>query len=487
MGNKLVAVITGLVITVGAVITAHAQSLVNGTYQFSSGSASIDGGFACWGTVPAVEMYPTNNAGGQYWIWNGSTAEMNLVPNPGTSGCPAGTLPFMASHDADNTVTTTAAGDAFTIAQSGTGSSVTIKDNRTGKFVSLVTGNQNSTGLAVGMSTTATVWSCKQSNGSTCSFSNPTPPVPVSVQYTPASPSLVDSAAAGATIASYVVTTNPASTYSGANTISGDTLCAVPATGNGSVTLTRALTASDVGSHTCTAVFTENSGMVSAPLTFAVTAPPPPPVPTAISFSPASPSLTDNAAAGATIASFTVTTNPASTYNGTNSLSGDPLCTAPASGNGNVTLARALTSADDGSHSCTLAVAESGTSINKALSFAVAAPPPMPVVFDETSAWTPGTTLTSGLILHRISVARTITGIVGNITLADSGAIDLRQNSCSGTKLNMTSLNLAAAGGTEVNMGVASSALSAGDKIVLCPSGMLASPNSAGSVTISVK
>jgi len=138
MGSKIIS--AAAAIFVFAAANAHAQSLVNGTYQLTSGAAAIDGGFACWGSVPAVEMYPTNTAGGQYWIWNGSTAEMNLAVNPGTSGCPAGALGFMASHDSDNTVTTTAAGDTFTIAQSGTGSNVTIKDNRTGAFVSRVTG-----------------------------------------------------------------------------------------------------------------------------------------------------------------------------------------------------------------------------------------------------------------------------------------------------------------------------------------------------------
>src|SRR5215471_21069459 len=98
------------------------------------------------------------------------------------------------------------AGDTFTIAQSGTGSNVTIKDNRTGKFVAFSgTGQsgtgQNGTGFAVGMAASSTVWACKQSSGATCSFTNPTPPVPVSAQYTPASPSLVDNAAAGAVIA----------------------------------------------------------------------------------------------------------------------------------------------------------------------------------------------------------------------------------------------------------------------------------------------
>jgi thermitase len=119
--------------------------------------------------------------------------------------------------------------------------------------------------------------------------------------------------------------------------------------------------------------------------TIPTTPPPPPsPVPTAINYTPPNPSLLDNAASGATIAGFVVTTNPPSTYSGANTLlaGSDALCAAPASGNGNLTLSRALAAGDVGSHACNLQATENGVSFPQSLTFMVTAPPPPPVTVD---------------------------------------------------------------------------------------------------------
>jgi hypothetical protein len=50
--------VAAAVLTLGFAASVHAQNLVNGTYQFTAGTASIDGGFACFGSVPAVQVYP---------------------------------------------------------------------------------------------------------------------------------------------------------------------------------------------------------------------------------------------------------------------------------------------------------------------------------------------------------------------------------------------------------------------------------------------
>jgi hypothetical protein len=85
-----------------------------------------------------------------------------------------------------------------------------------------------------------------------------------------------------------------------------------------------------------------------AKFTITVTAvePPPLPVPTGIKFNPVKASLTDNAVAGTTVATFAVSTSNGSPFSGT--LGASPAGTVAIVGTTRLVLARSLNSTDDG-------------------------------------------------------------------------------------------------------------------------------------------
>ena len=85
-----------------------------------------------------------------------------------------------------------------------------------------------------------------------------------------------------------------------------------------------------------------------------------PPVPKSASCSPASPSLLDTAASGAAVCALGVVTSDNSAYTGTNTFSPAAEFVGPATGNGNITLARKLSPSDDGAQTVAVSMTENG-------------------------------------------------------------------------------------------------------------------------------
>jgi hypothetical protein len=87
--------------------------------------------------------------------------------------------------------------------------------------------------------------------------------------------------------------------------------------------------------------------------------------------------LPDNAAAGTTVAAVSVSMCNGSTFSGT--LAASPTGTVAISGN-NLVLARALTSADDGSHQWSVTATQNGVTVSGSIAVQVtaASPPPPP-------------------------------------------------------------------------------------------------------------
>jgi hypothetical protein len=110
--------------------------LAAGTYEITSGSQIIDGGFGYWGATPAVQFYSINNNAYQHWTWDGSRFLNN------------GWAAYMA--DAGNgTVTENSSGDTWTVTASGSG--FVVKNNRTGNYL-------ENNGNILAMGPTPTVW-----------------------------------------------------------------------------------------------------------------------------------------------------------------------------------------------------------------------------------------------------------------------------------------------------------------------------------------
>ncbi len=157
----------------------------------------------------------------------------------------------MADHG-DGTVTETAAGDTWTLTASGGG--WTVKDNATGKYLSIVNN-------LLAMSATQTVWTF------TLVGSAPPPPppgngVPTAITLSSASPTITYNAAAGTVLATASVTMSDGSQFAGTLT-SRDTTGFFAISGLNIVT-GRALTSADVGTHTTTITATQNGHAIAA-------------------------------------------------------------------------------------------------------------------------------------------------------------------------------------------------------------------------------
>jgi hypothetical protein len=102
------------------------------------------------------------------------------------------------------------------------------------------------------------------------------------------------------------------------------------------------------------------------------------PTPTGITFNPATASLSDDATASTTVAAISVSMSDASAFSG--ALSANPADTVAISGNTHLVLARALTTADDGTHQWGVAATQNGVTISGTLpvQVTVASPPPPP-------------------------------------------------------------------------------------------------------------
>jgi len=220
-----------------------AASFPNGTYLITSGGNAVDGGFGYWGSTPAVQLYPTNSQGGQQWVWNGSTLSNVPVKNPGQYTNVSG--PFMADAG-DGTVTENATGDTWTVSASGNG--YTIRDKRTGHYLSIVSN-------ALAMSATQTVWT----------IAAVSPPSPTAITLTPASVTTADNAPAGTLLATATVTMSDGSQFAGTLTTSNTDFFAISGL---NIVTAKALTPADDGTHTT--VITASQGSKSLSMSFSV-------------------------------------------------------------------------------------------------------------------------------------------------------------------------------------------------------------------------
>jgi hypothetical protein len=190
-----------------------------------------------------VQLYPTNSGTGQQWVWNGSTFSNVSVSNPGQFTNVSG--PLMA--DAGNgTVTENATGDTWTVSPSGNG--YTIRDNRTGKYLSIVSN-------ALAMSATQTVWTTPAV----------APPAPTAITLTPGSVTTADNAPAGTLLATATVTMSDGSQFAGTLTTSNTDFFVISGL---NIVTARALTPADDGTHTT--VITASQGGQSLSMSFSV-------------------------------------------------------------------------------------------------------------------------------------------------------------------------------------------------------------------------
>jgi len=192
-------------------------------------------------------------------------------------------------------------------------------------------------------------------NGVTVSGSIPVQvtPTPTGVTLTPSTASLPDNAAAGSTVATVAVAMSDGSAFAGS--LAASPAGTVTISGN-QLVLARGLTSADDGAHQWGVAATQNGVTVSGSIPVQVT-----PTPTAVTFTPSTASLPDNAAAGSTVAAVSVAMSDGSAFAG--SLAASPAGTVTVSGN-NLVLARGLTSADDGAHPWSVAATQNGVTVS---------------------------------------------------------------------------------------------------------------------------
>jgi hypothetical protein len=225
-------------VTVTAATIPPIQSLANGTYNFASGSDSVDGGHGYWGATPYVQIYPTNTGTGQQWVWDGSKLSNVLVASGGGQITGA----FMADAN-DGTVTENATGDTWTIKASGGG--YTILNDRTNEYLSLVSN-------VLAMSATQTVWATSAvvagATPSDITFS------PESAQIPPTSP-------IGTLVTTIGVVMSDGSAFTGTLSVSGSPLFRI----SGSILVTaQALTSADQGDHSLKITADQGGKSISA-------------------------------------------------------------------------------------------------------------------------------------------------------------------------------------------------------------------------------
>jgi hypothetical protein len=216
--------------------------LSNGVYLITSGGNAVDGGFGYWNVPPYVQLYPTNSGTGQQWSWNGSTFSNVLVATSGSMGT-AGPLLVDAG---DGTPTETATGDTWTVSPSGNG--YTIRDNRTGNYLSIVSDT-------LAMSGTQTVWTITAISS----------PSPTAITLSPASVTIADNVPAGTRLATANVTMSDGSQFTGRLTTSNTDFFAISGL---DIVTARALTQADDGAHTT--VITASQGSQSLSMSFSV-------------------------------------------------------------------------------------------------------------------------------------------------------------------------------------------------------------------------
>ena len=334
----------------------------------------VDGGYGHQGRVPAVQFYPTNTDTSSQWTWNGSKFANVWVS--ADRGLAAG--PYMADNG-DGTVTENATGDAWTVSSSGSG--YTVRNNRTGRYLSNVSN-------VLAMSSTQTVWTI-----SAVGAPPPPPPPPpppsnlANGTYTISVGSNMVDGGYGhqgrvPAVQFYPTNTDTSSqwTWNGlkfANVwVSADRgLAAGPyMADNGDGTVTENATGDTwtvnrsgngyTVRNNRTGLYLSNVSNVlamSAAQTVWTISAPQPPYPTAITLSPANATIPDNAPVGTVVATANVTMSDGSQFAGTLTTSDTNFFAV--SGH-NIVTARAFTSADDGTHSTVITASQGGQSFS---------------------------------------------------------------------------------------------------------------------------
>jgi hypothetical protein len=230
-------------------------------------------------------------------------------------------------------------------------------------------------------------------------------PTPTGITFNPTTASLADDAAAGTTVAATSVSMSDGSVFSGALTASPADTVAI--SDNTHLVLARGLQPADDGPQQWMVGATQNGVTVSSPIQVQVA--PGAPRPTRVTFTPTSASLRDNAGAGTTVATVSISMSKGPAFSG--SLTASPAGTVTMTGN-KLVLARGLTSADDGSHQWSVSATQNGVTISGAIPVQVNAssppPPPSPiptgVTFAPTMASLPDNAA-AGTTVAAVSVA----------------------------------------------------------------------------------
>jgi predicted regulator of Ras-like GTPase activity (Roadblock/LC7/MglB family) len=187
--------------------------------------------------------------------------------------------------------------------------------------------------------------------------------------------------------------------------------------------LARALTAADNGPHQWGVTVTQNGVTVSGSIAVQVNA-----VPSSATCTPSSASLPDNAAGGTVVAAIAVAMSDGSAFTG--ALAASPAGTVAISGN-KLVLARALTSADNGSHQWGVTATQNGVTVSGSIAVQVnAIPTPTSVTFTPSSASLPDNAA-AGTVVAAIAVAMSDgSAFTGTLAANPSGTVAI-----SGTKL----------------------------------------------------
>jgi hypothetical protein len=260
----------------------------------------------------------------------------------------------------------------------------------------------------------------------------PPPPTPTGVTFAPTMASLPDNAAAGTTVAAVSVAMSNGSAFTGS--LAASPVGTVTMSGN-KLVLARGLTSADDGSHQWSVAATQNGMTASGAISVQLNA-----TPTGVAFAPTTALLPDNAAAGTTVAAVSVAMSNGSAFSG--SLAASPAGTVTMSGN-KLVLARALTSADDGSHQWSVAATQNGVTASGAIQVQVTATPTA-VTFVPTAASLPDNAA-AGTTVAVITVAMSDgSTFSGSLAASPAGTVTI-----SGNKLVLARGLIAADGGSQ--------------------------------------
>jgi hypothetical protein len=254
----------------------------------------------------------------------------------------------------------------------------------------------------------------------TVTVPQPTPPTPTGITFNPSTAALTDDAGAGSFVAATSVSMSDGSVFSGALAASPTETVAI--SGNTDLVLARNLQPADDGPQQWTVGATQNGVTVSSSIQAQVA--PGAPRPTGITFAPTAASLPDNAGAGTTIATVSVSMSKGPGFSG--SLTASPTGIVTMSGK-KLVLARGLTAADDGAHPWSVAATQNGVAVSGTIQVQVN-PTPTGVTFTPTTASLPDNAAT-GSMVATVSVAMSNgSGFAGSLTASPAGTVTMSGN-----------------------------------------------------------